>query len=243
MKITVNEKIDLKTDRKTDQFLADMKKARTANGWEVIDEGWADEGEVKGLYSVYCSEDTELPDIIPDFQMEAIANILREVVNRDPTVRKYSDYIKADAFFDGGVYVCVSFDPTEELWQEELGDAEYVWKKVASAMASIAERYRSKGAELEKQTQGKGESKESGFLTAWQANAQDAANALEELFADKGLDAHVEFVKDGNDSGTMSAAVVWCGNNRVASFEFEGARRYSIVWYVFGEEIDMKSFH
>lgn len=82
------------------------------------------------------------------------------------------------------------------------------------------------------------ESKGSGSLTAWQANAQDAANALEELFADKGLDARVEFVKKGNDSGTMSAAVVWCGNNRVASFEFEGARRYRIVWYVFGEEID-----
>lgn len=82
------------------------------------------------------------------------------------------------------------------------------------------------------------ESKDSGFLTAWQANAQDAASALEELLADKGLDARVEFVKDGNDSGTMSAAVVWCGNNRVASFEFEGARRYRIVWYVFGEEID-----
>lgn len=82
------------------------------------------------------------------------------------------------------------------------------------------------------------ESKESGFLTAWQANAQDAANALEELFAGKGLDARVEFVKDGNDSGKMSAAVVWCGNNRVASFEFEGAGRYRIVWYVFDEEID-----
>lgn len=82
------------------------------------------------------------------------------------------------------------------------------------------------------------ESKESGFLTVWQANAQDAANALEELLAGEGLDARVEFVKKGNGSGTMSAAVVRCGNNRVASFEFEGARRYRIVWYVFGEEID-----
>lgn len=158
MKITVNEKIDLRADRKKDQFLADMKKAHTANGWKVVDDGWASEGEIKGVYSTYCSEESSLPDIT-DSHVEAVADIIRKAVEGHPVVQKYKDYVKTDTSFDGAVYVTTMFEPTEELWKEDLEDAEYVWKKVADAISSVAARYRGKEAELDKKVAAKSESK------------------------------------------------------------------------------------